>query len=130
MHYVLTLIATAAGCAEPRTQERIAGGLDAAGMVVDLASIEVRAEACAGLAATASALRGAADGVRDRQLPQVRLDLSRCGPLRAPVLACEVSAWVPASLAWLGGLGAAAVAAAEAPGQSHVVPAVEVPPCP
>lgn len=127
--YTLLLLSLTA-CAEPRIQERIAGGLDAAAMVVDLASVEVKADACAGLTATAAALRGAADGVRYRDLPAVSLDLRRCGDLEPAKVACEVSAWTPAAATWLSGLSAAALDAAKDPSTPVTVPAVAVGACP
>lgn len=132
MRYILAalVMVMSAGCAEPRVQERIAGGLDAAAMVVDLAAVEVKADACAGLTTTAAALRGAADGVRDRSLPRVELDLGRCGELQPLTVACEVSTWTPAATLWLSGLASAAMSAAQDPSQAAVVPPVSVGACP
>ena len=129
IRHVAALLALTA-CAEPRIQERIAGGLDAAAMVVDLAAVEVQADACAGLTATAAALRGAADGVRYRDLPAVSLDLRRCGELEPAKVACEVEAWTPAATLWLSGLASAALDAAQDPSTPVTVPAVAVEACP
>lgn len=118
------------GCADVRIQERIGGGLDAAAMVVDLAASEVQADACAGLTVTASALRGAADGVRYRQLPAVALDLRRCVGLRPAAVACEVAVWTPAVTSWLDGVARASLAAAQDPTEPVVAPAVDVGVCP
>lgn len=120
----------AMGCSEPSVRDRVAGALELGAVGLEVAATEVAPTPCAALLGGATALRGSAVGVRSRSLPELAVDVRRCGEVDAAAVSCEVRAWAPATVAWLGGVAGAVVDAAVDPSSPHVAPAVAVGRCP
>lgn len=133
MHPVLwwfVLVCMVGGCAEATVRDRVAGAAELGAAALDVAAGEVTPAGCAALVSGGVALRGAASAVRSRSLPEVRVDLGRCGAVEPAAVSCEVEAWVPSTARWLSGVAGAAVAAAQDPAGVHVAAAVAVGACP